>query len=65
MCFIEILRNNTSHSVEISALQVEGYDCFSKINKHHVHRGVVLYVKGCLNATNHTLNDTVSFYESG
>ena len=30
-CFTEILPNNSSHSVEISALQIEEYDCFSKI----------------------------------
>ena len=32
--------------------------------QHHVHRGVVVYVKSCLNATERTVNDTVSFCES-
>ena len=30
MCFTEILPKNSSHSVEIFALQMEGYDCFKK-----------------------------------
>ena len=58
------LAKNSSHSVEISALQLNRRIWLLVKNKHHVHRGVVVYVKRCLNATERTLNDTVSFCES-
>ena len=65
ICLTEILPKHFNYSVQKVELEVDGYDCFCKIEETDARRGVVIYVKKGLKAQEinfsayETVKDTV------
>ncbi len=62
ICLTEILPKNARYPVEISELQLDGYDTFTNIKETTSHRGVIMYTKKKLSAIPSNVN--TSFTES-
>ena len=52
VCLTEVLPKNFTFSVDNVELSLDGYDCFSNIDRTNADRGVVIYVKTCFSAQN-------------
>ncbi len=55
---------NCSVPVQLSELQLKEYDCFTNITSRHVHRGVLIYTKKYLAASESNINEKMDFVES-
>ena len=64
ICLTEILLKNSKLPVNIAEIQIKGYDCFTNINSSQVHRGITLYTKQGLSATESDINEAAKFQES-
>ena len=64
ICVTEFLPKNYRYPVQSSEMEIDNYKCFTNINKLSCHRGVLIYVKECLNAVevDATLNEKESVW---
>ena len=50
VCLTEITPRNSRYQLEISELQIAGYDSFTNVNDASCHRGVIIYTRTTLHA---------------